>query len=77
MEKKGELLNQLAIITDLIEKANINSKSQTLILELDEETFISTFNKIQERYGRKMDKPTGTFSIKIGQVEIVFNTNNA
>lgn len=77
MEKKGELLNQLAIITDLIEKANINTKSQTLILELDEETFISTFNKIQERYGRKMDKPTGTFSIKIGQVEIVFNTNNA
>lgn len=77
MEKKGELLNQLAIITDLIEKANINTKSQTLILELDEETFMNTFNKIQERYGRKMDKPTGTFSIKIGQVEIVFNTNNA
>jgi hypothetical protein len=77
MEKKGEILNQLAIISDLIEKANINTKSQTLIFEMDEEAFMKTFNKIQEKYGRKMDKPSGTFSIKIGEIEIVFNTNNA
>jgi hypothetical protein len=77
MEKKGEILNQLAIISDLIEKANIDTKSQTLIFEMDEETFMKTFNKIQEKYGRKMDKPSGTFSIKIGDIEIVFNTNNA
>lgn len=77
MEKKGEILNQLAIISDLIEKANIVTKSQTLIFEMDEETFINTFNKIQEKYGRKMDKPNGTFSIRMGEVEFVFNTNNA
>lgn len=77
MEKKGEILNQLAIISDLIEKANINTKSQTVILELDEENFISTFNKIQEKYGRKMDKPGSTFTIKIGTVDIIFNTSNA
>ena len=32
-EKKGDILNQLAIISDLVEKINFNSKSQTLILD--------------------------------------------
>jgi CRP-like cAMP-binding protein len=77
MEKKGELLNQLAIISDLFEKANIETKSQTVILELDEKAFIETFNKIQEKYGRKMEKPNNTFTIRIGGLDIVFNTNNA
>ena len=76
MEKKGELLNQLAIISDLFEKANIETKSQTVILELDEKAFIETFNKIQEKYGRKMEKPDNTFTIRIGVLDIVFNTNN-
>jgi len=76
MEKKGELLNQLAIISDLFEKANIETKSQTVILELDEKAFIETFNKIQEKYGRKMEKPDNTFTIRIGELDIVFNTNN-
>ena len=39
MEKKGELLNQLAIISDLLEKANINSITQTIMFELDENDF--------------------------------------
>ena len=77
MEKKGDLLNQLAIISDLIEKANIEAKSQTVILELNEDTFIKTFNQIQEKYGRKIEKPGTTFSIKIGSVDIIFNTNYA
>ena len=77
MEKKGELLNQLAIISDLFEKTNIETKSQTVILELDEKSFIETFNKIQEKYGRKMEKPDNTFTIRIGELDIIFNTNSA
>jgi len=77
MEKKGELLNQLAIISDLFEKTNIETKSQTVILELDEKVFIETFNKIQVKYGRKMGKPDSTFSIRIGELDIIFNTNSA
>jgi hypothetical protein len=77
MEKKGELLNQLAIISDLFEKTNIETKSQTVILELDEKVFIETFNKIQVKYGRKMEKPDSTFSIRIGELDIIFNTNSA
>ena len=76
MEKKGELLNQLAIISDLIEKMNIESKSQTLVFELSKMDFENTFELIQKKYGKKSEKPTDTFTITIGMVDIVFNTSN-
>ena len=44
MEKKGELLNQLAIISDLLEKLNTNTESKTIVLNLKEEEFLKAFN---------------------------------
>ena len=76
MEKRGDLLNQLAVISDLLEKINLESESTTLVLNLSEKDFIETFNLIQKKYGRKMDKPNKTFTITIGFVDIVFNMNN-
>lgn len=76
MEKKGELLNQLAIISDLLEKINIDTISRTVILELKKEEFEKSFELIQKKYGRKMDKPNGSFSISIGGVDIIFNMSN-
>lgn len=76
MEKKGDLLNQLAIISDLLEKLNTETETRTIIIELSEEEFIKTFEKIRKKYGRKMDKPQNTFTITIGTVDIVFNTSN-
>ena len=57
MEKKGELLNQLAIISDLLEKINTETISRTVVLELNKEEFQKSFELIQKKYGRKMDKP--------------------
>lgn len=76
MEKKGELLNQLAIISDLIEKLTINRASNTLIFELSKIEFDRAFETIQKKYGTKIDKPKNTFTITIGAVDIVFNTNS-
>lgn len=76
MEKKGDLLNQLAIISDLLEKINAETETQTIILELSEQEFMKTFETIQKKYGRKMNKPENTFTINIGKVDIIFNTNN-
>jgi hypothetical protein len=76
MEKKGDLLNQLAIISDLLEKLNAETETRTIILELSEQDFIKTFETIQKKYGRKMDKPQNTFTINIGTVDIIFNTSN-
>jgi hypothetical protein len=76
MEKKGDLLNQLAIISDLLEKINCETETNTIVLEMSEEEFMKTFQLIQKKYGRKMDKPQNTFSIRIGGVDIVFNTSS-
>ena len=76
MEKKGELLNQLAIISDLLEKLNTNTESTTIILNLKEEEFLRAFDLIQKKYGRKIEKPEKTFTITIGLVDIIFNMNN-
>ncbi len=76
MEKKGEMLNQLAIISDLLEKINLESTSRTVVFQLKEDDFINAFETIQKKYGRKMDKPNKTFTITIGDVDIVFNMSN-
>jgi len=76
MEKKGELLNQLAIISDLLEKLNTNTESTTIVLNLKEEEFLKAFDSIQKKYGRKIEKPEETFTIKIGDADIIFNMSN-
>ena len=76
MEKKGELLNQLAIISDLLEKLNTNTESTTIILNLKEEEFLKAFDLIQKKYGRIIDKPEETFTISIGEVDVIFNMSN-
>ena len=37
---------------------------------------MKTFENIQKKYGRKMEKPENTFTINIGTVDIIFNTSN-
>ena len=76
MEKKGEVLNQLAIMSDLLEKVNIQSKTSKIIFDLSKEEFNKVFEKIQKKYDRKLEIPNNTFSITIGLIDIVFNTSN-
>lgn len=76
MEKKGDLLNQLAIISDLIEKVNAETKSSTIVFELSQMEYDNVFDVVQKKYGTRMEKPKSSFSITIGMVDIVFNTNN-
>jgi hypothetical protein len=76
MEKKGELLNQLAIISDLIEKVNLTATSQKLVFDLSDEEFDKTFETIQKKYGRRMERPKSSFNITIGLVDIIFNRNS-
>jgi hypothetical protein len=77
MEKKGELLNQLAIIVDLIEKLNTHTQSNTLVFELSKMEFDRVFDYLEKKYDRKTPKPKNSFNITIGKVDVIFNTNNA
>lgn len=76
MEKKGDILNQLAIISDLLEKIGNNVNSMTLIFSLPESDFINLFNYFQTKQYRNEKVPKDTFTIKIGNVDIFFNKNN-
>lgn len=77
MEKKGEMINQIAIISDLIEKMNLEKISNTIIFELRDEVFNDTFNYVNNKHNNRMTKPDKTFTMKIGEVDIVFNRNSA
>jgi hypothetical protein len=77
MEKKGEILNQLALISDLIEKVNADIKSNTIIFEVSKVEFERIFELMQKKYNRKPQKVKNSFTISIGEVDVIFNTSNA
>jgi hypothetical protein len=76
MEKKGEILNQLALISDLIEKVNADIKSNTIIFEVSKLEFERIFELMQKKYNRKPQKVKNSFTISIGKVDVIFNTSN-
>lgn len=76
MEKKGDLLNQLAIISDLIEKMNLKSVSSTVVLELSDVEFDKTYDYIIKKQGNKQSKSPKTFTITLGMVDIIFNKSS-
>jgi len=76
MEKKGNFFNQIAIISDLLEKINLESESRTVIFELKEDEFNRIFNLNVEKTKQKISPVTNKFSIKIGDVNVVFSKSN-
>ena len=78
MEKKGNLLVQLGIIVDLIERLNLDSTEQTLKFKLTPDEFERIFNIIQTRYEKKLTMPeTDEFVIKIEGITVIFSKSNA
>ena len=76
MEKRGDILNQLAIISDLLEKINADTQSSTIVFGLSKTEFDRIFDLVQKKYNKKSEKPKDTFKITIGMVDIIFNMNN-
>jgi hypothetical protein len=76
MEKKGDLFNQLAIISDLIEKCNLISVSQTIVIEVTKDEFDRIYKIVQSKVRFTTGFPKETFNVKIGNVNIVFNMSN-
>jgi hypothetical protein len=77
MEKRGDLFNQLAIISDLLEKTNLISTSQTIIIELSKPEFDRIYKIIQSKVRFTSGFPKDSFNVKIGDVNIIFNMSNA
>jgi len=77
-EKKGDVLNQLAIISDLIEKVAIEANASTVFYELGEDVYEEVFEYIKGRFKGKgvEENDSGTFSILIGEVSFMFSKNS-
>lgn len=76
-EKKGDLLNQLAIISDLLEKINLQTKNTTTFFEVDDKEYDKVKDYLSKKYDGKIDdEDSGTFSIIIGEVPFVFSKNS-
>jgi hypothetical protein len=77
-EKKGDVLNQLAIISDLIEKVAIDSNASTVFYELDEDQYEEVYDYIKKKFkGEGVEESnSGTFSILIGEVSFMFSKNS-
>lgn len=76
MTKKGDLLNQLAIISDLIEKLNADIKSNTIVFEVSKIEFEKIFLYLEKKNNTQNEMPKDKFTITIGNVDIVFSTSN-
>ncbi len=74
--KRGDLLNQLAIISDLTEKINLNVKSPTLLFELDSDEFNRARTYLKTKYNDKIDDDGEVFSVGIGECIFVFSMSN-
>lgn len=77
MEKKGEILNQLAIIADLLEKVNMENLFTTVTFEMEEKDFNEMFKKITKKAKVTSTDLDNIFSVKIGQIDFIFNKNSA
>lgn len=76
MQKNGEIFNQLAMISDLLEKTNLVKLSQTIVLEVNKSEFDRIYQMVKTKVKFVAEDPKDTFNIKIGNVNIVFNMNN-
>lgn len=76
MEKQGEILNQLAVISDLLDRMNLVAQSKMLILEISNEEFERMRTLICDKSGQKITD-NESFSMMIGEVKIIFNKSNA
>lgn len=76
MEKKGDFFNQIAIISDLLEKINLESESRTVILELKEDEFNRIYKLITDKTKQKISTVKNKFSITIGEISVIFSKSN-
>jgi hypothetical protein len=76
-EKKGDLLNQIAIISDLLEKVNIEVRNSTVLFEVEPEEYDDVKEYLDSKYDKEIDEEdNGTFAISLGEVIFLFSKNS-
>ena len=79
MKKKGEVLNQLAIIADLIENISLEYDSATITFNVNDDEFRRIYNYTSRKQGDKfveLKDDVKNFSINITDVHVIINKNS-
>jgi hypothetical protein len=76
MEKKGEIFNQLALIADLLENINLKSTDKTIIIDLNKVDFDNFYKMVTSKINIVKADVDNKFSLRIGDINFVFNKNN-
>ena len=76
-EKKGNIFTQMAVISDLFEKVNMESENTEVIFMVRNDEFERLFKVITKKANVHLNKVEDTFSVKIGVVEYVFRLNKS
>lgn len=76
MDKKGKILNQIAIIADLLEKANLTANQTTVMFDVDETEFIRIYNTMYVNSKVKPKPPKESFNINIEDIVFTFNKSS-
>lgn len=76
-DKKGDVLNQLAIISDLLEKVNIEVRNSTVLFEVEPAEYDEVKQYLDSKYDKEIDEEdNGTFAISLGEVIFLFSKNS-
>lgn len=76
MEEKNVILNQLAFISDLFEKSDMEYISNNVNISLRPEEYNRIFKIVTKKMNFEQGKNEKVFSLKIGDVLFTFNMSN-
>jgi hypothetical protein len=75
--KKGDILNQLAIISELLEEVNLETKNTSVLIEVRDEEFERVRKLISVKQKVDLEPDETVFSIVLGDIDFVFSKNSA
>lgn len=68
----GDAMNQIGIISDLLERVNLNTKEITVTIELESDDFNELHDRVVKRRGILL-MPKKTFNMMVSGVKFIFN----
>ena len=77
MENKGNILTQLAIISDLLEKSNMMPENTVVRFNLGDQEYSRLLKIMIEKTKIKVNQVDDTFNVEIGTVSFVFSKSSA
>jgi hypothetical protein len=75
--KKGDIFNQLAIISELLEEVNLETKNTSVLIEVRDEEFERVRKLISVKQKVDLEPDETVFSIVLGDIDFVFSKNSA